>query len=179
MSMHKPLLAAVALVAGTVALASAAAQAEGPNLGQPITEADVGAWNLNAMPDGTGMPPGSGTPAQGAAIFAEKCVACHGEGGKGGAAAALVGRPPLDRIDATKTIANFWGYASTVFDFTRRAMPWMSPKTLTDDEVYAITAYLLSENQIIGPNDTMNAQTLPKVKMPNADNFIIRFPDKI
>jgi cytochrome c len=158
---------------------SAALAQTGPNLGQPISEADVGAWNINAMPDGTGLPPGSGTPAQGAPIYAAKCAVCHGEGGKGGKNARLVGKPPLDRIEAPKTIANFWGYATTVFDFTRRAMPWITPRTLTNDEVYAITAYLLAENKIIGPNDTMNAQTLPKVKMPNADNFIIRFPDRI
>src|SRR5438105_4313051 len=122
MSTHKQvsLAALFALVLGAgVALAQS-----GPNLGQPITEADVGAWNINAMPDGTGLPPGSGTPQQGAKVYAERCVACHGEGAKGGHAAALVGRPPLDTIEAPKTIANFWGFATTVFDFTRRAMPW-------------------------------------------------------
>jgi S-disulfanyl-L-cysteine oxidoreductase SoxD len=162
------------------ALASSTAIAQqGPNLGQPITEKEVGAWDINAMPDGTGLPPGSGTPAQGAPIYAQKCAVCHGEGGKGGTSAALVGKPPLNTIEAPKTIANFWGYSTTVFDFIRRAMPWTQPRTLTNDEVYAITAYILAENKLIGPNDVMNAQTLPKVKMPNADNFIIRFPDKI
>lgn len=170
------LTAVAALVLGAGA---ALAQSNRPNLGQPITEADIGAWNLNAMPDGTGLPPGSGTPQQGAPIYAAKCAACHGEGGKGGANARLVGSPPLDRIEAPKTIANFWGFATTVFDFTRRAMPWYTPRTLTNDEVYAITAYILAENKIIGPNDVMNAQTLPKVQMPNAKNFIIRFPDRI
>jgi len=172
---RKPLLAG-ALLAG---FATAALAQQGPNLGQPITEADVGEWNINAMPDGTGLPPGSGTPAQGAPIYAQKCALCHGEGGKGGRSAALVGKPPITGIDSPKTIANFWGYATTLFDFTRRSMPWVTPRTLTNDEVYAITAYILAENKLIGPNDEMNAQTLPKVKMPNADNFIIRFPDKI
>jgi cytochrome c len=175
MSMRNALLAAALLALGsTTALAQ-----QGPNLGQPITEADVGAWNLNAMPDGTGFPPGSGTPEQGKPLYAQKCAACHGEGGKGGVNAALVGNPPLSAIDAPKTIANFWGYSSTVFDFIRRAMPWMQPRSLTNDEVYAITAYILAENKLIGPTDVMNAQTLPKVKMPNAENFIIRFPDRI
>jgi len=168
------------LVAALLALASSTAfAAEGPNLGQPITEKEVGAWDINAMPDGNGLPPGSGTPAQGAPIYAQKCAACHGEGGKGASAAPLVGNPPITGIDSPKTIANFWGYSTTVFDFIRRAMPWISPRTLTNDEVYAITAYILAENKLIGPNDVMNAQTLPKVKMPNADNFIIRFPDRI
>jgi cytochrome c len=168
-----------AALLGLVMGSGAALAQTGPNLGIPITEADVGAWNITAMPDGTGLPPGSGTPAQGAPIYAANCAVCHGEGGKGGKNARLVGKPPLDRIEAPKTIANFWGYATTVFDFTKRAMPWLTPRTLTDDEVYAITAYILAENKIIGPTDVMNAQTLPKVKMPNADNFIIRFPDRI
>jgi len=174
MSMRKLLIAAAVL-----ALGSSAALAQAPNLGEPFNEKDLGAWDVNAMPDGTGLPPGSGTPAQGAPIYAQKCAACHGEGGKGGRNAALVGSPPINGIDAPKTIANFWGHSTTVFDFIRRAMPWMTPRTLTNDEVYAITAYILAENKIIGPSDVMNAQTLPKVKMPNADNFIIRFPDKI
>jgi cytochrome c len=170
--------AAFAAVLFALGTSTALAQ-QGPNLGQPITEADVGAWNLNAMADGSGLPAGSGTPEQGKPLFAQKCAACHGEGGKGASAAPLVGSPPLDSIDAPKTIANFWGYATTVFDFTRRAMPWIQPRSLTNDEVYAIVAYILAENKLIGPNDAMNAQTLPKVKMPNAENFIIRFPDRI
>ena len=176
MSTRSPVVAALlALVLGA---GSAIAQ-NSPNLGQPITEADVGAWNITAMPDGTGLPPGSGTPAQGAPIYAAKCAVCHGNNGKGGSNAPVVGSPPLDRIDAPKTIANFWGFATTVFDFTKRAMPWPTPRTLSDEEVYAITAYILAENKIIGQNDVMNAQTLPKVQMPNAKNFIIRFPDRI
>jgi mono/diheme cytochrome c family protein len=161
------------------ALGAGVIHAEGPGLGQPISEADVGKWNITILGDGTGLPPGSGTAAQGAKIYAEKCTACHGENGKGGRNAALVGSPPLDRIEAPKTIANFWGYPTTVFDFTRRAMPWLQPRTLTDDEVYALVAYIFAENKIIGPDDVMNKETLPKVKMPNAANFIIRFPDRI
>jgi cytochrome c len=149
----------------------------GPNLGQPITEADVGAWNITASPDM--LPKGSGTPTQGELVYKEKCALCHGENGKGGTHSALVGSPPLNAIDAPRTITNFWGFATTVFDFTKRAMPWPTPRTLTDDEVYAVVAYILSENKLIGQNDVMNAQTLPKVQMPNAKNFIIRFPDRI
>jgi mono/diheme cytochrome c family protein len=175
MSMLKrtsPLLLALAFV-------SHPAIAESPGLGKPISEAEIKAWDISILPDGTGLPAGSGTAAQGAKIYAEKCVACHGEGGKGGISAPLVGAPAIKSIDTTKTVANFWGYSTTVFDYVRRAMPWMSPRTLTDDEVYALTAYILAQNKIIGENDVMNAQTLPKVKMPNADNFIIKFPDKI
>ena len=158
------------------ALVAGPAIAAGPGLGTPLAPADLAAWNLNALPDGTNLPPGSGTMAQGAVIYAQKCAMCHGENGKGGVNAALVGAPPIKTIDATRTIANFWPYATTVFDYIRRAMPWPQPRSLTDDEVYALTAYILAQNKLIGEKDVMNAQTLPKVKMPNRDNFIPRFP---
>ena len=164
----------------TVAFASSPARAQSPNLGAPISEADVRAWDISIMPDGSNLPPGSGTPEQGARIFTAKCAVCHGENGKGGTSAALVGGMPLTTgIDTPKTIANFWPYATTLFDFTRRAMPWQQPRTLSDDEVYALTAYILSLNKIVGPTDVMNAQTLPKVRMPNRDGFTPRFPDKM
>jgi S-disulfanyl-L-cysteine oxidoreductase SoxD len=175
MSMHKTLSITCVLVLG----AGLAIAAERPRLGQPVTESDLAQWDITAMPDGTGLPPGSGTAAQGARLYAEKCAACHGENGKGGRNAALVGGAPITTIDAVKTIANFWPYATTIFDFTRRAMPWHEPQTLANDDVYAITAYILAQNKLIDENDVMNAQTLPQVKMPNRDGFIIRFPDKL
>jgi mono/diheme cytochrome c family protein len=176
MSMRK-----LALAAGMAALALSigAALAESPHLGKPITQADLAEWDINILPDGTNLPPGSGKAADGAKIFAEKCVACHGEGGKGGIAARVIGGPPKATLDGGKTIANYWPYATTVFDFIRRSMPWTQPRSLTDQEVYALTAYLLAANKVIGENDEMNATTLPKVKMPNRDNFVIRFPDRI
>ena len=162
------------------AMTTGASLAETPNLGKPIDEAAIAAWDISILPDGTGLPKGSGTPAQGAKIYAEKCTACHGDNGKGGAAAALVSDHGLAGINAAqKTIRNFWPYSTTIFDFIRRAMPFQMPRSLTDDEVYALTAYILAENKLIGANDMMDAQTLPKVKMPNRDNFIIRFPDRI
>jgi S-disulfanyl-L-cysteine oxidoreductase SoxD len=178
MSTSKPLaVAALALtLAGTPALA-----ADTPRLGTPITEADVGAWNITVLPDGTNLPPGSGTPSQGAMIYAQKCMACHGEGGKGGSSRTLVGAPSLVAagIEAEKTIGNFWADPTTLFDYIRRAMPWPQPRTLSNDEVYALSAYIFSLNKFIGENDVMDAQTLPKVKLPNKGNFIIKFPDKI
>ena len=168
------------LIALLLALGASTAIAAGPNLGKPLTAAELAAWDISIQPDGTGLPPGSGTPAQGAKIFAQKCALCHGENGKGGTSAALVGGAPLTNgIETPKTIANFWGYSTTVFDFIRRAMPWQQPRTLSNDEVYALTAYILSINKLIGENDAMNAETLPKVKMPNRDGFIIRFPERI
>jgi cytochrome c553 len=174
MSMRKLLMFAALL-----ALGSSAAFAQGPNLGKPIDPAEIAAWDISILPDGTGLPPGSGTPAQGAPIYAQKCAMCHGIDGKGGVNAAVVGGGPIKDMESAKTIANFWPYATTLFDFTRRAMPWQQPKSLTNDEVYALTAYILALNKLIGENDVMDAKTLPKVKMPNRDGFIIRFPDKL
>jgi len=169
-----------AVVLAALLLASSPARAQTPNLGTPISEADIRAWDISILPDGSGLPPGSGTSEQGAKVFAAKCAVCHGENGKGGTSAALVGGGPVTNgIETTKTIANFWPYATTLFDFTRRAMPWQQPRTLTDDEVYALTAYILSLNKIIPANEVMNAQTLPKVRMPNREGFIVRFPEKM
>ncbi len=163
-----------------LAMMTGAALAETPNLGKPIDEAAIANWDISILPDGTGLPKGSGTPAQGAPIYAEKCSACHGDNGKGGAANALVSDRKIDGISASqKTIKNFVGDSTTIFDFIRRAMPFQAPRSLSDDEVYALTAYILAENKLIGASEVMDAQTLPKVKMPNRDNFIIRFPDRI
>jgi len=166
-----------AFVHAVLALAATHAAAQG--FGQPMTEQDIKAWDISVSPDGKGLPPGGGNAAQGAKVYAQKCVACHGEGGKGGIAAPLVGGAPLSHVGAQKTIANFWGYSTTVFDFIRRAMPFQQPRTLSDDEVYALTAWILAQNKLIGENETMNAETLPKVRMPNRDNFIIRFPERM
>jgi mono/diheme cytochrome c family protein len=181
MSMRKPRLAALA---GALLLTLAAAPslaADMPGLGKPISEADIKGWNITVLPDGTNLPPGSGTAAQGATIFAQKCAGCHGEGAKGGSARTLVGAPSLVAagIEAEKTIGNFWADPTTLFDYIRRAMPWPQPRTLSSEEVYSLCAYVFSLNKFIGENDTMDAQSLPKVKLPNKGNFIIKFPDQI
>jgi S-disulfanyl-L-cysteine oxidoreductase SoxD len=168
------------VLACAVLLAGGAAMAAGPDLGTPVSAADLSAWDTSIMPDGAGLPSGSGTASQGAAIYATKCAACHGQEGKGGISSAVTARAPISSINsAEKTIGNFWPYATTLFDFIRRAMPWQEPRTLTNDEVYALTAYLLSLNRVIGDGDVMNATTLPRVRMPNRDGFIMRFPDKL
>ena len=178
MSMRNVWLGALALVFASSAFPPSAS-AETPGLGKPITAQEIAPWDIHIMPDGTGLPPGSGTSAQGAPIFAQKCAACHGEGAKGGQSAALVGGPPRASLDGGKTIANYWPYATTVFDFIRRAMPYQQPNSLGNDEVYALTAYILALNKLIGESDVINAETLPKVPMPNRDNFIVRFPERI
>jgi mono/diheme cytochrome c family protein len=179
MSMLKPLAAGFLLLAFA---ATAAAAADSPHLGKPITDADIKPWDITVLPDGTNLPPGSGTAAVGAKLYVDRgCSLCHGPNGKGGPNPTLVGNPSLtaDGIASTKTIANFWAWPTTLFDYVRRAMPWTSPHTLTDDEVYALCAYLFAANNLIPEDEVMNAQTLPKVKMPNHDNFIIKFPDRI
>jgi cytochrome c len=129
---------------------------------------------MSIGPDGKGLPPGSGTAAQGAAIYAQKCEACHGKDGEGGRNATLANAAGK----SGRTMALYVPNATTIFDFTRRAMPWPQPKSLTSDEVYALTAYILARNKVIGESDVMNAETLPKVPMPNRNGFISRYPDK-
>jgi S-disulfanyl-L-cysteine oxidoreductase SoxD len=174
MSMRNLAVAIFALAIGT-----GAAAAESPRLGKPISQADLAEWDINILPDGSNLPPGSGTAAEGAKIFADKCALCHGDHGQGGRAARLIGGPPHASLDGGKTIANYWPYATTLFDFIRRAMPFTQPRSLTDQEVYALVAFLLAENKLIGESDEMNATTLPKVRMPNRDNFVVQFPDRM
>jgi cytochrome c len=169
------------LACAAPALAGEASGAIRPGLGQPISEADIKPWDISVLPDGSNLPPGSGTAALGAKLYVDKgCNLCHGDNGKGGPNPALVGNPPLaGDVAALKTMANFWAWPTTLFDYIRRAMPWPTPHTLSDDEVYALCAYLFAANNLIPQDEVMNAQTLPKVKMPNHDNFIVRFPDRI
>ena len=154
--------------------AGAALAQEKPGLGKPVSEADLALWDISVGPDGKNLPPGSGTAAQGATIFAEKCEACHGKGGTGGSNAMLINPPGKSE----RTMALYVPNATTIFDFTRRAMPWPQPKSLANDEVYALTAFILAGNKIIGENETMNAETLANVKMPNRDGFVSRYPGK-
>jgi S-disulfanyl-L-cysteine oxidoreductase SoxD len=161
-------------VASALAVASNAALAENPNLGRIAPPEEIASWDISIGPDGAGLPLGSGTPKQGEAVYTAKCLVCHGEWGAGKPNDALVGgrgtlagdQPPV------KTVGSFWPYATTLFDYVRRAMPLNESKSLTNDEVYAVVAYLLQLNGIIGENEAINAQTLPKVRMPNRDGFM-------
>jgi S-disulfanyl-L-cysteine oxidoreductase SoxD len=185
MSMRRTLiLSAVA----AVVFGSGAAYGAGPDLGNPISPQDFAAWDIDVEPSGAGLPAGSGTSDQGAPIFAEQCAACHGEGGKG-ATTTTSGAPAAPPVvsnvkrngidDTTLTIANYWPYATTLFDYIRRAMPWTSPRSLTDVQVYALTAYILAQNNLIDQKQVIDAQTLPKVQMPNRNGFIPRFPERM
>jgi cytochrome c len=167
-------------LAAAIALGAAHAGAqETPGLGEPVTAADLAPWDISIQPDGTGLPPGSGTAAAGERIYAAKCLACHGEKGAGQPNDRLVGgHDTLTQLAQTRTIGSFWPYASTVFDYIRRAMPFQSPQSLGNDETYALTAYLLWLNGIIDADEEMNARTLARVRMPNRDGFILAYPER-
>jgi mono/diheme cytochrome c family protein len=169
----RSLPAAIALL-GAAVLCAVPARADTPNLGRPLGPEDIAPWDISIAPDGTGLPPGSGTAAQGETVFVATCQKCHGERGTGKPNDALVGG--LGTLAANtvpvKTVGSFWPYATTLFDYIRRAMPLNAPKSLTDDQVYAVCAYILQLNGIIGTNDTLDARSLPAVHMPNRDGFI-------
>jgi mono/diheme cytochrome c family protein len=172
MSMRKVLFAATPAL--LFALGAPAFAQQSPNLGKTISPEDLATWDISIGPDGAGLPAGSGTVKQGEAVFAAKCQACHGAKGAGtpndrlvGGQGSLAGDQP-----AVKTIGSYWPYATTLFDYIRRAMPFNESKSLTNDEVYGVVAYLLNLNGVIPEGETMNAQSLPKVAMPNRDGFI-------
>jgi mono/diheme cytochrome c family protein len=168
--------AALGLAFALASAAGAAWSAETPNLGQAASPDDIAAFDISVGPDGAGLPPGGGTPRQGEAVYAAKCIACHGEKGAGKPNDQLVGGQGTlagpGQKPAVKTVGSYWPYATTVFDYVRRAMPYNESKSLTNDEVYALVAYILELNGVIVEGDTMNAQTLPQVKMPNRDGFV-------
>lgn len=146
---------------------------KGPDLGESVSSEEIAKWDISVFPDGEGLPKGEGSVTQGEKVYQKKCIACHGENGLGATADQLAGaQMSLDSEYPEQTIGSYWPYATTVFDVVRRSMPMTAPGSLSNDEVYAVTAYLLYLNNLIDKNDVMNATTLPKVKMPNEDGFI-------
>jgi S-disulfanyl-L-cysteine oxidoreductase SoxD len=150
-------------------------------LGSPASAADIAPLDIDIGSDGEGLPAGSGTVEQGAALYKGKCAVCHGPNGEGIAPLypAVIGRDPKGEsfgfgkdYKLTRTIGNYWPYATTVYDYVRRTMPLTAPGSLTSDEVYAVTAYLLAANQVIAMNATLDAQSLRQVKMPAAGRFV-------
>ena len=156
---------------------AAALQAQSPGLGRALTPEEVRKLDITIAPDGAGLPPGSGSVSAGAAIFAQKCQGCHGAQGAGkpqdqltgGVGSLASGRP-------VKTPVSYWPTATTIFDYVRRAMPYPAPQSLTNDEVYALTAYILSIDGVVPKDAVLDAKTLPAVKMPNRDGFVRWWP---
>ena len=152
------------------------------DFGQPATEQEIAAFAIAIPADGKGLPPGTGDYAKGKQVYETACAACHGVNLTGvaglpdmpsGAALRLIGgRGTLTSQKPTTTVESYWPYATTLFDYIRRAMPFMAPGSLTDEEVYAVSAYILAEAKIIDKTAVLDARTLPQVQMPNRDGFI-------
>src|SRR5687768_181177 len=148
-------------------------------IGRVATAEEIKAIDIDVMPDGRGLPPGSGTVAEGAKIYAEKCASCHGKNGEGASFERLVATDSGKNFDfATnaklpRSTGNYWPYAATLYDYTYRAMPFMQPGTLSANETYSLVAFILALNKIVPDDAMMDAATLPKVKMPARDRFVI------
>lgn len=165
-------LAATVVVALSYAPASFAQDAGRYGVGQEVKESALSSWNIDVGVDGAGLPPGRGSVEQGRAVYEAKCIACHGADGQGQPMDRLAGgRDTLKSGTPIKTIGSYWPYATTIFDYVRRAMPLDRPQSLTADEVYAVTAYLLHLNGLVSAEAVMNVNTLPAVRMPNVSAF--------
>ena len=161
------------LFAGAVGAAFLVLPAYAVDFGRPASSDEIKLWDIDARPDGKGLPDGSGTVARGKEVYAQNCAACHGENGQGGIDYRLVGGQGTLASDIpVKTVGSFWPYATTLFDYIHRAMPYQAPESLSVDDYYAVAAYVLSLNGILPPDGKLDKETLPQVKMPNRDGFI-------
>jgi cytochrome c len=168
------------LAALFVALAGAASAAPPGyyGYGTPATSDQIAGWDIDARPDGVGLPPGSGSVTKGAEVYAEQCTACHGTFGEGeGRYPKLAGgEGTLTKERPELSVGSYWPFAVTLFDYINRAMPFQAPHSLSANDVYALTAYVLNINNIVANNFVADRDSLPKVKMPNHDHFIWRDP---
>jgi cytochrome c len=169
-------------ILGAAALTAFAAQSSPPRplgIGRAATPAEIAALDIDVMPDGRGLPAGRGTVAEGAAVYSAKCASCHGAKGEGGSADRLVGRNDGDSFayatnaKLTRTVGSYWPYATTLYDYTARAMPFMQPGTLTANDTYGVVAFLLFQNDVIKEDAVMDATSLPKVVMPAKGHFVL------
>ena len=168
---------AIVIAIGAAAVAACAsppsAPGKPPALGTAVSAPEIASFDISIPPSGAGLPKGGGSARRGLQVYEQKCIACHGAKGAGKPADALVGGiGSLATAKPVRTVGSYWPYSSTLFDYVRRAMPISNPLSLSDDEVYSVSAYVLFLNGIVGEDAVMNAQTLPLVKMPNRDGFI-------
>jgi len=167
----RPSLAFPAIVLA-LAIAVRAETAPRYGLGSPATPEQIAGWDIDARADGAGLPAGQGSVLQGEAIYAHSCAGCHGRAGEGGLADALVGgNGSLATARPVRTVGSYWPYATTLFDYVRRAMPYNAPQSLTADQTYAVVAYVLRLNQIVPDGAVLDAKSLPRVRMPNRNGF--------
>jgi mono/diheme cytochrome c family protein len=152
----------------------AGAQAQSPyGIGRVATAAEIAGWNIDVGRDGSGLPPGSGSVSHGREVFAQQCAACHGEKGEGGVGDKLAGgQGTIATTKPVRTVGSFWPYAPTLFDYIRRAMPQNAPQSLSNEDVYAVSAYILNLNGILPADATLNAKSLAAIRMPNRDKFV-------
>jgi S-disulfanyl-L-cysteine oxidoreductase SoxD len=141
-------------------------------IGRTAADAEIAGWNIDIGRNGENLPPGSGSVAHGREVFAEQCSACHGQNGEGGAGGRLVGgQGTLATAKPVKTVGSYWPYAPTLFDYIRRAMPQNAPQSLSNDDVYAVSAYILNMNGLVPPDATLDAKSLRAIEMPNRKMF--------
>jgi cytochrome c len=164
----------VTLLAAVIAGLAAAAQAEESfHIGRAATPAEIKGWDIDIGHDGSNLPPGSGNIERGRVVFSEQCAACHGADGQGGVGDRLVGgQGTLAGAKPVRTVGSYWPYAPTLFDYIRRAMPQNAPQSLSDEDVYAVSAYILNLNGLVPADAVLDAKTLAAIKMPNRDNFV-------
>lgn len=165
---YAAMLAVAALAGATSALA------ENPyGIGRPATPAEIAGWNIDIDRYGNNLPPGSGSVSHGHEVFDQQCAACHGAKGEGGVGDRLVGgQGTLATAKPVRTVGSYWPYAPTLFDYIRRAMPQNAPQSLSNDDVYAVSAYILNLNGLLAADATLDARTLSAIKMPNRDKFV-------
>src|ERR1700754_4416901 len=171
MRSHRLGLAALAVA---MLLCAARAEAQGPyGIGRAATPAEIAGWNLDVGGDGSSLPPGSGSGRHGHQIFDQQCAACHGARGEGGVGDRLVGgQGTLATPKPVRTVGSYWPYAPTLFDYIRRAMPQNAPQSLSNDDVYAVSAYILSLNGLLPADATLDARSLAAIRMPNRNMFV-------
>jgi hypothetical protein len=165
--------AALAVAALTIVASPVRAETQGHyGIGRTATDAEITGWNIDIGRNGENLPPGSGTVSQGREVFAQQCAACHGDKGEGGVGERLVGgQGTIATPKPIKTVGSFWPYAPTLFDYIRRAMPQNAPQSLSNEDVYAVSAYILNMNGLLPADATLDAKMLSAIKMPNRGMF--------